>query len=504
MLTQRVHASDPREPIPATQWAFGSCNPTFPNVIPDQPDASQFHVCKAGGFDPNHLYELTYQAQDPVVLGLGFAATRDVVSYLRHSGDPRNPLVGATRHTMAFGASQSGRYLRGFLQLGFNRDEDGRIVFEGMNPHIASARIALNLRFGQPSRGGGLQHTEHDYAGMESPMTWDNDADPAKKVASGLLSRCRETQSCPKIVQTVSDTEYWQSAMSSDTTETAGRVALTASNDQTASAAVAASAIAKVAGARDLSLPDNVRLYHLASTQHGGYSAVGPVPPIGSPMCQQLPNINSYSYNLRALLIALENWVVDNKVPPTSRYPKISDGTLVEYTKIAFPKIPRVSANFHLLVNHRTLYSRGPEFDGSNISGYESMVPSISVMDYPALVPQVDSDGNDVGGVHSLSLMAPLGTYTGWNTRSAGFSEGDSCDLIGSFIPLPKTAADAASSGDPRKSIASRYPSAAAYDIAVEAAARTLVTQGFLLASDEASALSQAKAQAHGSGLLPP
>jgi hypothetical protein len=339
---------------------------------------------------------------------------------------------------------------------------------------------------------------------MESPMTWDNDADPATTVANGLLSRCRETQTCPKIVQTVSDTEYWQSAMSSDTTETAGRVALTASNDQTASAAVAASAIAKVAGVRDLSLPDNVRLYHLASTQHGGYSAVGPVPPILNPMCQQLPNINSYTYNLRAILIALKNWVVDNKVPPTSRYPKISDGTLVEYTKIAFPKIPRVSANFDVLVNRRTLYNRGSEFDGSNISGYESAAPPIPVMDYPAFVPQVDSDGNDVGGVHSLSLMVPLGTYTAWNTRSAGFSEGDSCDLIGSFIPLPKTPADAAFSGDPRKPIASRYPSAAAYHVAVEAAARTLVTQGFLLASDEASAVSQAKAQAHGSGLLPP
>ena len=221
-------------------------------------------------------------------------------------------------------------------------------------------------------------------------------------------------------------------------------------------------------------------------------------------MCQQLPNINSYTYNLRAVLIALKNWVVDDNVPPTSRYPKISDGTLVEHTKIAFPKIPRVSANFDILVNHRTLYNRGPEFDGSNLSGYESMLPPIAVMDYPALVPQVDSDGNDVGGVHSLSLMVPLGTYTAWNTRAAGFSAGDACDLIGSFIPFPKTATDAASSGDPRKSIASRYPSAAAYDIAVEAAARALVTQGFLLATDEASAVSQAKAQANRSGLLPP
>jgi hypothetical protein len=503
-LTQRVHALDPREPIPSSQWNFGFCNPAFPNVVPDPPDAAQFHICKAGGFDPNHIYELVYQAQDPPVLGLGFASTRDFVSYLRHGADVQNPVAGAIQHTLAIGVSQSGRYLRGFLQLGFNRDEDGRIVFEGMNPHIASARIALNIRFGQPGRGAGLQHTERDYAGMESPMTWENYDDPTAKVGGGLLAHCRETQTCPKIVQTVSDTEYWQSVMSSDTTDTAGHLLLTASNERTAPAVVTASAIARVAATRDLSLPDNVRLDHLASTQHGGYSAVGAVPPSLNPMCQQLPNANSYTYNLRAILIALENWVIDGKAPPASRYPRISDGTLVEHTKILFPEIPNVSARFDVLLNRRTLYNRGPEFDGANETGYESAMPPIPVMDYPALVPQVDSDGNDIDGVHSLSLMVPLGTYTGWNARAPGFSEGDACDLIGSFIPFPKTAAAATAAGDPRKPISSRYPSTQAYDAAVEAASRNLVARGFLLPGDEIAAVSQVKKQAHDSGLLPP
>jgi hypothetical protein len=504
-LTQRVHAQDPREPIPASQWAFGSCNPAFPNVVPDPPDAAQFHICKQGGFDPNYLYELIYEAQDPSVLGLGFASTRDFVSFLRHTSEAQNPVAGNIQHTLLYGISQSGRYARSFLQLGFNRDEDGRMVFEGMNPHIASARIALNIRFGQPGRGAGLQHTEHDYPGLESPMTWSFYDDPMAKVGGEQLARCRATRTCPKIVQTVTDTEYWQSAMSSDTTDVAGQHDLTVPDGEpTAGQFVVASSIAANSEQRDRALPDNVRLYHLASTQHGGYSAVGAVPPPANRVCQQLPNANSYTYNLRALLIALEHWVVDNKAPPENLYPRIGDGTLVDAAKVVFPKIPKVSAKLDVLLNKRTLYNRGSEFSGADETGYESVVPPVRIADYVALVPQVDSDGNDIDGVHSLSLMVPLGTYTGWNTRAAGFGEGDACDLTGSFIPFPKTASDAAASGDPRKPIASRYPSSQAYDGAVEAAARSLVAQGLLLPSDEMAAVLQVKMQAHNSGLLPP
>ena len=504
-LTQRVHSLDPREPVPANQWAFGSCDPAFPNVVPDPPDAVQLHLCKAGGFDPNHIYEVIYEAQDPPVLGLGFASTRDFVSFLHHSNVAQNPVAGAINHTLVHGTSQSGRYVRGFLHLGFNRDEDGRIVFEGMNPHISSARIALNIRFGQPGRLAGLQHTEHDYAGMESPMTWENSDDLPGKADRGLLARCRETKTCPKIAQTVTDTEYWQSAMSFDTTSAAGYGNVASSDDKRAgSPVVMASGPAQAQSPRDLTLPENVRLYHLASTQHGGYSAVGAVPPLRNPLCQQLPNANSYTFNLRAILIALENWVVEGKTPPASRYPRIDKSTLVEHAKVAFPTIPNVSAKFDVLVNRRTLYDRGAKFDGVNETGYESVVPPVRMAEFPALVPQVDNDGNDIDGVRSLSLMAPLGTYTGWNTRAAGFGEGDACDLIGSFIAFPKTAAEAAAVSDPRNSIASRYPSSQDYDRAVETAARTLVSQGFLLPSDEALAVSQVKTQAHNSGLLPP
>jgi len=193
---------------------------------------------------------------------------------------------------------------------------------------------------------------------------------------------------------------------------------------------------------------------------------------------------------------------VHGLTPPDSRYAQISTGTLVHASQVKFPVIPGVSAQLGVLLNTRSDYFRGPQFDDANESGIATVEPPRRVADYTMLAPQVDTDGNDIDGVHSLSLMAPLGTYTGWNTRAAGFGQGDACDLTGSFIPFPKTTASA--SGDPRKPIASRYPTTAAYDSAVQAAANTLVSQGFLLQSDMANAVSQVQAQAHNSGLLPP
>jgi hypothetical protein len=502
-LTQRVHEADPREPIPGSQWAFGSCNPTFPNVTPDPANAAQFHVCKQGGFDPDHIYEVIYQGQDPLVLGLGFASTRDFVSFLHHSSSTQNPLYGAIRHTLVHGTSQSGRYVRTFLDLGFNQDESGGRVFDGMNPHIASARIAMNIRFAQPGRVAGLQHTEHEYPGAESPITWDFYEDPLTRTAGDMLQRCRATDTCPKILQTVTDTEYWQSSMSSDTTDSSGRRDLRVGGDDDDSGHLRSARFADDDhGRRDRFLPGNVRLYHLASTQHGGYSPVGVVPPAASAVCQQLPNANSYTYNLRAILIALKDWVVNGAAPPDSRYPLIGADTLVTASRVKFPIIPGVSEQLGVLLNQRSAYFRGPQFDGADESGIQTVEPPVRIADYGMLAPQVDADGNDIDGVHSLSLMAPLGTYTGWNTRRAGFGEGDACDLTGSFIPFPKTAATAGS--DPRQPIASRYPTTAAYDAAVQAAANTLVSQGFLLSGDAATAVSQVQTQAHNSGLLPP
>lgn len=513
-LTQRVREGDAREAIPSNQWAFGSCNPTFPSVTPDPDNTAQFHLCKQGGFDPNHIYELVYEGKDPSVLGLGFASTRDFVSFLRYSNDTQNPLYGGVEHTLLFGSSQSGRYARTLVHLGFNRDERSRIVLDGILPHIASARIAMNIRFGQPGRVAGLQHTERSYPGSESPVTWGEYYDPLARTGGSELDRCRDTRTCPKIVQTVTDTEYWQSMMASNTTDAFGRYDIYRPDRPNHFWQASYWDDDDKRGGHDDDwrrgkhdddrgrLPGNVRIYHLASTQHGGFSPVNALPTTPSTACQLLSNANSYTYNLRALLVALKDWVVTGKEPPASRYPRIDRGTLVSVEQVKFPTIPGVNAVLSNMLNTRSLYYRGRDFDGYDVSGVETVQPPKTFANYKTLAPQVDKDGNDIDGVKSLTLLAPLGTHTGWNPRKAGFGEGDACDLTGSWIPFPKTAAVAGA--DPRTPIATRYPSTAAYDAAVDAAAQTLVQQGLLLASDQANAVAQLKTQAHNSGLLPP
>lgn len=394
-------------------------------------------------------------------------APRDVVAFLRRSPDPQNPLAGAVRHTLLHGTSQSGRWSRNFLNLGFNEDEEGQAVFEGMNPHIGSVQGGFNIRFGQPGRLAGTQHTEKQYPGADTPLSYPPGFDPYRRETAGLLDRCRQTATCPKVVHTMSDVEYWSASGAIDTTDPLGT--------------------------RDLAQPDNVRIYQFSSTQHGGYSPVAPLP-TSTGICQQLPNANSYTYNLRALLVALTQWVIDGMEPPASAYSRVQDGTLVRPESVLFPSIPGVAYDVSRVFNTRLLYFRGFEFNEATESGI-LFEPPLPLLRYPGLLPQVDGDGNDLGGLRSATLQAPLGTYTGWNTRRAGFSEGDSCDLTGSYIPFAVHKADRAAS-DPRLSLEERYGSHAGYVAAVANAAQALLHQRFLLPGDAEATVIAAQASA--------
>jgi hypothetical protein len=190
-----------------------------------------------------------------------------------------NPLAGQITHTLLRGDSQSGRLLRTYLELGFNEDESGNQVFEGMQPHIGSVRNYINIRFSQPGRLAGTQHTEKQYPGPESPLTYQPSYDPLTGETSGLFDRCTQTGTCPKIVHTMTDIEYWEASGRGDTTD--------------------------ALGLRDLPLPPNVRIYQFSSNQHGGFSPVAALP-TSTGICEQLPDANTYTYNLRALLVALE------------------------------------------------------------------------------------------------------------------------------------------------------------------------------------------------------
>src|SRR2546430_4420816 len=459
-LTRRVHWNDPKDLIPRTQWAFADCTATnFPGT------PSYTRVCLQGGFDTNHIYELVYTGKDPKVMGIGFAATRDLVAFLRRSSAPANPLAGAVHSTIGFGVSQSGRFLRTFMELGFNEDEDGERVFDGLDPDIASYRISLNIRFAQPTRLAGTQHTEKQFPGQEAPTTWGDAHDRFAHVDGGLLDRCRRSNTCPKVFNTVSSTEYWQAGMSFTTAE--------------------ADADA------DLDIPENVRIYHFASAQHGGS------PPAAAAsqnaVCEELGNINSYTYNFRALLVALRDWVAHGQRPPHSRYATLRQRTLLPAHRVRFPIIPGVT--FVGGFNSRQVLDRGRDFDAKDDSGVMDEPPAVRYT-YRELLPQVDADGNEVDGVRSTQLRVPLGTYSGWNTRRVNFGNPDLCDLSGQYIPFAVHQADR--KGDPRRSVEERYGSKAGYMARVSEAVEDQVEDGLVLRDDAATIITQEMARTIG------
>jgi hypothetical protein len=200
-----------------------------------------------------------------------------------------------------------------------------------------------------------------------------------------------------------------------------------------------------------------------------------------------------------ALMARLIAWVTKDTPMPASRYPMLSDGTLVPNTNAAmgFPAIPGTpmpEGMQYALVN----YDLGPHFRYADQSGVLSKIPVAKGI-LPQLVVRVDADGNEVAGIKSPLLSAPLGTYTGWNVTTSGLYSGQLCgpsfgaSPIGGFIPFARTKAERTASGDPRLSLEERYTNHAGYVRAVKAAAEKLVTEGYLLAEDAAAMIGQAE-----------
>jgi hypothetical protein len=453
--------------VRSTDWAFANCDTT---PFPGTPDATR--LCLKGGFNPALLYELRYIAKDPLVLGIGFAATRDINSFFRYekqdSGSFVNPLVGQIRWAVSEGSSQSGTFLRAFIHLGFNQDENGRIVWDGSNPHIASRVLDMNRRFALP--GGTVSLYE---LGMEAPLWWsDWDDAPRGRGKGSLLDRCRVTNTCPKIMETFGSAEIYGLRASAMLVGTDAK--------------------------KDIPLPDNVRRYFFSGVTHGGgqggfSTATGAV----AGGCD-LPTNPAPSAPMRAALMrSFVDWVTKGTPMPPSKYPTVADGTFVPNTNAAmgFPNIPGKPSPEH--IQYALLdYSLGPNFKYRDQSGYWTAVPTVKQA-LPELVPKVDADGNEVAGVKSPLQMAPLGTYTGWNVISAGPFKGQMCQFgspVGGFIPFARTKAERTASGDPRLSLEERYHTHEGYVQAVTAAAHSLVKDGYLRDADAESMIKQADA----------
>jgi len=456
-LTKRVLESDPRDTILNSDWAFSDCTKgRFPGI----PATNKISL--RNGFQPGFIYELICTARDPLVLGLGFAAIRDFSSFLKNElkdeeGKP-NPLVseGMTANPIKAiimqGVSQCSNFTRTFLFLGFNQDEKGKKVFDGVNAHLGPRRIPLNIRFGRPGAGG-MQHEDHLFPANDPPFSWGVTTDPISGVRGGMLEKCLETGTCPKIMQTLSSSEYWQSRASLTTTDSYGT--------------------------RDLEIPDNVRIYLFTGTQHTPATAADQMS--GFPQ-----NLNSYAPYHRALMVALELWVMEGTEPPASSYPTITSGTLVSPVKEAtgWPGIPGIPYTGR--VNELPLLDYGPGYDFRNVTGIISLEPPRvkSKQTYKTLVPKVDRDGNEIAGIRGIEIRVPLGTYTGWALRREGYGKGDLSSLNGMFIPFLKTRKERKESEDSRLSVEERYRTHERYVEEVRKAAQELVSQGFLLPED--------------------
>ena len=404
-------------------------------------------------FREGALYRLVYPARDPPVTGIGLAATRDFIAFLRYrphdaaGTDP--PLAGTIRVAIAHGTSQSGRYLRDLLERGFNQSEDGRTIFNGMNPHVASARLYLDWRFAQPNRAYSLGYGFAGYPDTRFPFAYASTREPHTGRTASLLDTCRAHDSCPKIIQTVTSTEYWQGGHSLNTTDPSGR--------------------------HDLALPENVRIYHFAGTQHILPATMPPGVCTGRPNRAVDPRPA-----MRALLVALDRWVKDGVAPPASIYPRIDDGTLVSASDLHWPAIPGFSAPRE--PNPMLPFDYGPRADAGII---DRVPPRAGAPRYRILVPAIDADGNERSGLRMPEQLLAAATTTGWSLRSAaGGSAGELCYLDGNEWPLAATAAERQVRGDPRPALAERFPDAASTLAKLHAAADALHAGGYLLAED--------------------
>jgi hypothetical protein len=432
-LTVRAREGDPRTEIPPSQWVYA--------------DARSIKLLPEGTtFQPGLIYDFWYPAKDPKVLGIGFAATRDLVSFLRYEARDRagtaNPVAlnggdPGVRAVLAFGVSQSGRYLRDHVALGFNQDETGRKIFDGILSHVAGiGKVFANYEFGQPNRTR-TQHEDRGFPENHFPFAHATLTDPVTGQTGGVS---RADGFDPLVIEVNTSTEYWQKGASLLHTDPLGQ--------------------------QDIAILPSVRHFLVAGTQHGGRSGMRAAR--GSGVHPRNPHDPTPA--LRALLVALDRWVTEGVEPPTSRVPTRAAGTLVAPKDLQFPAIPEVQA---------------PGF-ANRVDVLKDWVhpEPTPVNAYTALVPQVDGDGNEVAGIRLPSIAVPLATHTGWNLYKAPYPEGELCDREGSYLPFAKTKAERLANGDPRPSLEERYGTHEAYVRRVKEVVQELQDARLLLPED--------------------
>ena len=477
-LTHRVHLDDVPQVVPPSGWSYNADGTAISLV--------------GGNFVANDIYEFAYTARDPKVLGLGFAAVRDWMEFLRYDNRDdygnRNPLAGFIKRVYTEISSQPGRMLNDFRHLGFNETERGKKAFDGHMQWIAAGNgINMNYRFAQTGRTE-RNRQNHLYIEGRFPFANVRTFDPITRDIDSRYASCEKTDTCPLGMEIYSANEYWvKSASLLHTTPD---------------------------GSRDLPDSPYARNYFMSSMRHGtAASPAGPGTLPGRGVCQQADNPLNSAPVQRALFVALDEWASKGKEPPRSRVPKLRDGTLVPplpQAGMGFPSgIPSAFADVGPLVTYTGLkttryhFNYGPNFYDTGIATINPPVivpipgatlPSSPVTTYqdnpangpiyPSFIPKTDSDGNDIAGVRLADVTVPLATYTGWALRR-GAQANDGCEASGQFVPFAGTEAQRGS--DPRPSVAARYPTFAAYHGKVRSALNDMVEDRLLLCEDALS-----------------
>ena len=438
VLTMRERDVDPPASPPALTWRYL--------------DPWRIEVTKPAGTSAGALFEFVYRATDPVVYGLALASMRDLVSYLRYSDAPGNPLrigdASGIKKVLGLGASQTGRTLKELVSE-FNEDESGRLVLDGANIMISGAgRNSVNSTFARPGLKD-AQHTSWGLRGDEFPFSYPVIRDELSNRTDGVLRRCSATSTCPRIVHIDSENELWHG----------GTLTYVDSKG------------------RDLALPDNVRVFAFAGTEH----SAAPRPGASPPFCDApAPSAIEWSGFARALFTALDRWVTHDEAPPASRYPTVARGELVTKSAYKFPKLRE--ATYVGAFSAKQYYDFNDE-------------PPKRLGSYPVLVPQADADGLMIGGVRHPFVSAPLATNAGWNVRKPGFGKGSLCMATGLNVPFAATREQREQRKDSRLSVEERYASEDAYVQAVTQAARALVKDRLLLPADADAIVAEAGSQ---------
>jgi hypothetical protein len=464
VLTWRAREKDARVVIPRQQWRLEK------RWVEDNGERGQLPLIElvvAGGLQPGYIYELVYEAQGSIVQGVGLAGIRDLLSFLKHESSEKNPLFvaeskkPAAKFAYGFGVSQSGRCLRQFLYDGFNADESGQQVFDGVIPHVAGGGLGFfNHRFASPTRHNG-QHDNHLFPADQFPFAYGDETDPYSGRVDGILHRDRARGTVPKVMHTQSSSEYWHRAGSLVHTDPLGE--------------------------RDAKLPPEVRVYCFGGTQHGAGSGVAANAPGNG---QLITNPADYRPLLRALLTALDEWVRTGKEPPQSAYPRITDGTLVGWreSESGWQGLPGV--RYPEVIHQPELQDRGPEFYRFRRTTIE---PPISRGAYSVKIPKCGTNNNELGTLLLPAISVPVATYTSWNTRNRSVgAEGEMLGLQGGYIPFAKTKADREKLGDPRPALLERYRDFGDFRRQYRAVVDRMVVQRTLLAEDTAGLMNLA------------